>query len=82
MHDDAQTQERNKTEKHAQRNERGESLKAYTKMKVRKLRSLQNISYILNRGTMHDETQNQERDKVEKHDQGYGIGGSLKACTK
>ena len=31
---------------------------------------------------MHDETQNQERDKAEKHAQGNGKGGSLKACTK
>ena len=41
-------------------------------MKVHKLQSLQNIFQILNGDAMHDETQNQERDKTEKHAQGYG----------
>ena len=51
-------------------------------MKVRKLRSLQNIFLIINGDAMHDDTQNQERDKAEKHAQGNGRGGSLKACIK
>ena len=51
-------------------------------MKVRKLRSLQNISQTLDGDGMHDNTQNQERDKAKKHAQGNGKGGSLKAYTK
>ena len=51
-------------------------------MKVRELRSLQNGSRTFNGDTMNGETQNQERDKAEKHVQGNGKGGSLKAYTK
>ena len=51
-------------------------------MKVRKLRSLQNISQILNGDVMHDDAYNQERDKAKKHAQRHGRGESLKACTK
>ena len=46
------------------------------------MRSLQNISQILNGDAMHDETQNYERDKAGKHAKGNERGESLKACTK
>ena len=51
-------------------------------MKVCELRSLQNGSRTFNGDAMNDETQNQERDKAEKHAQGNGKGESLKACTQ
>ena len=51
-------------------------------MKVHKLQSLQKNFRFSNGDAMHDETQNQKRDKTEKHAQGHGRGESLKACTK